>query len=505
MKVLHLPSPEKIPQRAIAGVCSDTRAVKKDDLFVAVVGNQQDSHQLIPAAVHAGATVVVGQKPKDPRWNLPENVLYLQVDQSQKALGLLAAAYYDQPSVALKVIGVTGTSGKTTTTYAIESIFKEADWPCAVLGTIQYRFGEQVLPASHTTPDAPEIQKLFADFRKRKIPAAVMEVSSHALKQFRVRGVAFDGAVFTNLSAEHLDYHPTMEDYFESKSRLFIEELCESQLLGKRPFCVINEDDPAGKTLLQKVQAAQYPQGTPRCLTYSLKNPQASLNCEKLNIGSEGLHLKVRGLQNFSLQSPLFGEFNASNILCAATVGIGLGLPSEKVSAGIAKLLSVPGRLERVPNPHGIFVLVDYAHKPDALEKVLKALRPMVMKGKRLITVFGCGGDRDRTKRPVMGRIASSLSDRTYVTSDNPRTENPEQIIQEITGGIPDLSQVQIQQDRRLAIQQAIQEAASGDFVLIAGKGHEDYQILPAPQNPGGVQKIPFDDRLVAQEALQKR
>jgi len=471
--------PSGLLERPVTSVTANSRDVKPGSIFVAIRGTNQDGHAFVPEALRNGATLIVGESPP------PAAVPFLRVADARVALAQLAATYYQFPSLGLVVLGVTGTSGKTTTTYLIESILNAAGIPTGVIGTVNIRYGNRIFPAEQTTPDAAEIQRLLSEMKAAGCGAVVMEVSSHALRQNRTAYVAFDAAVFTNLSPEHQDFHPDMEHYFKSKEFLFTQSIQQSITMGKKPFCVVNHDDPYGRRLQPEV----------RCLPFELE-------AHGLEITLDGIRGTANGIK---IHSPLTGTFNASNILAAVHVGVGLGLKPQDISAGVTHLQIVPGRLERVANSKGIHVFVDYAHKPDALQKVLETLRNAIRQRNhaRLITVFGCGGDRDRKKRPVMGKIAVELSDRVLITSDNPRTENPDSIIQEIVAGITAGTDractVTVEPDRKKAIQSAIREAHMGDVVLIAGKGHEDYQIISAP---GGTRKIHFDDREVAAEAL---
>lgn len=467
----------------VLAVTSDSRAVGPGTLFVAVKGGASDGHDFIEAARKSGAIAVVGER-------APADSI---VADSREELARLASAFHGHPSRSMLVVGVTGTSGKTTTTYLIESILKAAGHRVGVIGTVNFRFGEKVLLSTHTTPGAVELQQLLAEMKAMGATAVVMEVSSHALKQRRVAAVAFDGMVFTNLSPEHLDFHPDMADYFESKALLFTEYAEASARMGKNPTGAVNLDDTYGEKLLLRLRAS----GSPRTISFGL-SPEADLSCAEIRINLSGINGKAGGIE---IRSGLTGRFNAENILGAAAACKAVGIADEAVQHGIESLKSVPGRLERVENTQGMNVLVDYAHKPDALEKVLKTL--VGVKGSdRLFTVFGCGGDRDRTKRPVMGKIAVTHSNHVIVTSDNPRTENPEAIIREILVGTQGAANFSVEPDRKKAIRAAIGMARPGDIVLIAGKGHEDYQIIADPAAPGGTRKIHFDDREVAAEAI---
>jgi UDP-N-acetylmuramyl-tripeptide synthetase len=416
------------------------------------------------------------------------SIPYIQVRDSRKALARVAAHFYGNPSHSLLMIGVTGTSGKTTTTYLIESILKAAGHEVGVIGTVNFRYGSKIFDSTHTTPAAVELQRLLSEMKFAGCTAVVMEVSSHSLKQHRTSFIAFDGMVFTNLSPEHLDFHTDMDDYFRSKSILFTDMVEYSVSVGKKPYGAVNVDDEYGTRLCKDLETRPYP-------GFSF----GRFGQRYLSVSLAGIQGKVGEIE---VRSALAGQFNAYNILAGLEVTRGLGIQAEAISAGIENLRLVPGRLERVPNAKGVHVFVDYAHKPDALEKVLRTLRE-VRGPHRLLTVFGCGGDRDRKKRPVMGKIAVELSDYVYVTSDNPRTENPEAIISEILAGIPqEFSNYRVESDRKKAIFAAIEEAKTGDLVVIAGKGHENYQIIADSTVPGGTRKIHFDDREVALEAL---
>lgn len=459
-------------------VTSDSRETGPGVIFVAVRGHSQDGHQFLRDASNRNVLLMVGEDPPPSDLKAP----YLRVLDSRIALAHLASAFYGNPSRSLLMVGITGTCGKTTTSYLVESILKSAGHQVGLIGTINFRYGTQILPSTHTTPGAVELQKIISQMRDAGCTAVVMEVSSHALKQKRTASIAFDGMVFTNLSPEHLDFHPDMEDYYQSKAILFSEVAEFSVLSGKSPVGVINRADEYGRRLLTELK------GSTRH-SYALREFEGG---EGMQVTLEGISGQIDGI---SIESQLTGAFNGSNIAAAVQLAQGLKIPREKIEEGIKSLGGVPGRLERVPNTRGIHVWVDYAHKPDALENVLTTLNG-IRRGHRLITVFGCGGDRDRTKRPVMGKIAVEKSDRVIITSDNPRTEDPNSIIQEILREIQSNSKVIVEVNRKKAIFEAIRCAQSGDLVLIAGKGHEDYQII-------GTTKIHFDDREVALEAFQ--
>jgi UDP-N-acetylmuramoyl-L-alanyl-D-glutamate--2,6-diaminopimelate ligase len=470
-------------------VTADSREVRPGSVFVAVKGTSVDGHAFVKDVAEAGAALLIGQE------IVAAKVPFINVKDTRSALSLLAAGFYGNPTKDMVAVGVTGTSGKTTTTYFIESVLAKAGRKVGVIGTINFRFDGKELPSSHTTPGPVELQKLLSEMRGQGCDAVVMEVSSHALKQHRVAGVYFDAMVFSNLSPEHLDYHPDMEDYFQSKAMLFREYAESSRKAGKNPFGAVNGDDPYGVRLLKELKAG----GATSFSSYGI-GEENDYSGKSLKIDLSGVRGKVKGI---AVSSPLTGKFNAYNILAALAALKGLGIGDNIVADGIRSLKCVPGRLERVPNGAGINVIVDYAHKPDALEKVLKTLRE-VRGSNRLITVFGCGGDRDRTKRPIMGKLAVELSDHVFITSDNPRTENPEGIIKEILVGTAGFKNFSVSPDRKESISAAVRFARPGDLVLIAGKGHEDYQIILDPSQPGKTKKIHFDDREVAAAEIAK-
>ncbi|MEB3233278.1 MAG: UDP-N-acetylmuramoyl-L-alanyl-D-glutamate--2,6-diaminopimelate ligase, partial [Leptolyngbyaceae bacterium] len=401
----------------------------------------------------------------------------------------LATAFFEAPGRSLRLVGVTGTNGKTTTTHLIEYLLNQAQQPTALLGTLYSRWPGYSQTALHTTPFAVTLQGQLAMAREAGCQFGVMEVSSHALAQHRVLGCPFEVAVFTNLTQDHLDYHKDLDDYFAAKALLF-----NPDYLTQR--AVINGDDPFGQKLVAQIKQGHE---AAHIWTYSTTRTDVDLFTTHLHYGANGvtgeLHTPA-GTMPFS--SPLVGQFNIENLLAAVGAALQLDLTLEAIVTAIAQFPGVPGRMERVQvtADQDIGVIVDYAHTPDSLENLLKAARPFAQG--RLICVFGCGGDRDRTKRPQMGEIAARLSDWAIVTSDNPRTENPEQILQDIVAGIPNSVVPLVEGDRAAAIQTAILEAKPGDTVLIAGKGHEDYQIL-------GTEKVHFDDREQARMALNQR
>jgi UDP-N-acetylmuramoyl-L-alanyl-D-glutamate--2,6-diaminopimelate ligase len=472
-------------QIKVQGVTADSRQVKAGMVFVATRGESQDGHRFISQAHQAGAALIVGEDPA------PAGIPYVQVANGRLALARLASAFYQNPSHQMLMVGVTGTSGKTTTSYLVESILKAAGHEVGLIGTVVFRYKGKILGSTHTTPGAVELQRLLAEMRDAGCTAVVMEVSSHALKQHRAAYLAFDAMIFTNLTPEHLDFHPDMEDYFGAKAMLFTDFAAESRRVGKAPVASICVDSEWGQRLVRELKARK-PCEMERIITFGVDAP-AELSSSTLKMDLNGIHGESSGVK---IDSALTAKFNIANILGAVGAALALKIKAQAIAQGISDLKAVPGRLEAVPNTKGIHVLVDYAHKPDALEKALHTLRG-IKGSNRLITVFGCGGDRDRTKRPVMGRLAAELSDLAIVTSDNPRTEDPQAIIAEIVGGMAGHTHYSVEPDRKKAIFAAIQKAEQGDIVFIAGKGHEDYQII-------GTTKIHFDDREVAREALNK-
>lgn len=489
----------------IQGLAYDSRAVKPRDLFFALPGAKTDGHDFISQAMARGAAASIVER----KVSLPEAATWVRVASVRRVMGLCAAKFFAYPSRQMVLVGVTGTNGKTTTTYLLESIFSAAGLVTGVIGTINYRYRDRLLPAHHTTPESVELQAILAEMAASAVQGVAMEVSSHALELERVRGMEFDVALFTNLSRDHLDFHVDMERYFAAKTKLFTDYLTASP--KKKKFAVIHGEDPRGKELLRRSRQAGI-----EVLSYG-KGRQWDVYPMEAQDGLEGLKGKIRLKdQTMAFSSHLIGSANLENILGAAAVGLVLGLSPEVIAKGLGQLKAVPGRLEKIGNDLGISVLIDYAHTPDALERMLGALRPLT--AGRLIALFGCGGDRDRGKRPLMGEIGARLSDLLVLTSDNPRSEDPARIIEEIEAGVEKTKLKQfstsdfrfsisnpksgrgyfVEPDRRAAIRLALRLADRGDLVLIAGKGHEDYQIL-------GSERIHFDDREVAREELGRR
>jgi UDP-N-acetylmuramoyl-L-alanyl-D-glutamate--2,6-diaminopimelate ligase len=489
-------------EQEVTGLAYDSRKATAGQIFFAVPGEKTDGHEYIGEAVKRGAAGVVLSRPGS--W--PKAPATIRVGNVRGSMGVWAAHFYRRPSRNLKLVGVTGTNGKTTLTYLVESMLQAAGLEPGVIGTINYRYRGHETPSHHTTPESLDLQELLAEMARAGVRSVAMEVSSHALAQERVRGLEFDVGVFTNLSRDHLDYHPNMDAYFQAKSRLFTDYLKESGKPNKA--AIVYGEDPRGNELIAACRA----QGL---AIWSYGEGQQwdvhPINVEK-DVG--GLRGRIQAKdRSFDFASALLGYANLQNILGAVGVGCALELNTEAIVRGIERLKIVPGRLEKVPTDYGVTVLVDYAHTPDALEKVTSVVRSLAEK--KLITVFGCGGDRDRGKRPLMGEIAARLSDVAILTSDNPRTEDPMAILNEVEEGVRkagvkkmEVSNLDsgagsqetesfycVEADRRAAIRLALRAAKTGDVVLIAGKGHEDYQIL-------GTQKIHFDDREVAREQL---
>ena len=489
LKTAALPVPEGFPNPGIEAITCDSRSVGPGCLFVGLPGERVDGGQFWKAALEAGAAAaMIGAEAAASHPPTSEDpVLVLPAPVAHWA-GELAAAFWQQPSSRLHLIGVTGTNGKTTTTHLIEHLSAECGRPAALFGTLVNRWPGHSITSTHTTAVADRLQAQLAEALAGGTQVAAMEVSSHALDQRRVAGCRFAGAVFTNLTQDHLDYHPSMEDYFEAKARLFDEPF----LVGDGPSAVVNVDDPWGRRLADRLGERAW-----RC---SLEQ-QADLcmrDLEMTSAGVQGLLITPKGDARF--HSPLVGRFNLMNVMQAVGALLQQGLPLPLLLEALPQFRGVPGRMERVmpgapTAEQRPAVLVDYAHTPDGLRSALEACRPFA--DGRLICVFGCGGDRDRGKRPQMAAIAAELADAVVVTSDNPRTEDPDQILMDVVQGLPSDAERVVEADRAVAIAQAIAASEPGDLVLIAGKGHEDYQIL-------GTEKVHFDDREEAEKALRR-
>ncbi|MDX2493841.1 MAG: UDP-N-acetylmuramoyl-L-alanyl-D-glutamate--2,6-diaminopimelate ligase [Desulfuromusa sp.] len=473
----------------VSGLACDSRQIQADMLFFALPGVKVDGFDYLPQALQAGATAVVAEQ-------IPEgcaaNICYIKVANVRQAMAVMAAEFYGNPTDGISVIGVTGTNGKTTITYLLEAIFAQAGFSPAVFGTIEYRFGQSRYEASNTTPESIDLLRMMADFRQQGADIMILEVSSHALEQHRVDGISFDAAVFTNLTQDHLDYHETLERYFASKRRLFTD------LLGSG-IAVINREDACGAELLKENQS---------WVSFGL-DERANVYPHQVEVGRD----RISGLfsseqEDVVVESGMIGDFNVSNLLAAVATALQFGIGNEVIAKGISGAPQVPGRVEKVENNQGVLALVDYSHTSDALEQALKTLSKLDCQ--RLLTIVGCGGDRDQGKRPVMAAVAVKYSNLAIFTSDNPRTEDPFKILEQIRGGAvaagskelsEDLAAVEdgfiVIPDRRAAIEFAGNLAKQGDLLLVAGKGHEDYQVL-------GTEKIHFDDREELSRVLNK-
>ncbi|MFL6298130.1 MAG: UDP-N-acetylmuramoyl-L-alanyl-D-glutamate--2,6-diaminopimelate ligase [Actinomycetes bacterium] len=463
-------------ETTVTDVVLDTRRVVPGALFCCVPGARVDGHDLAGKALDAGASALCVQRPLD--LEAPQ----LLVGRVRDVLAPLATAFFDHPSRRLELVGVTGTNGKTTTTFMLEAIFRAAGRIPGVVGTVEVRMGDERRPAVHTTPEAPDLQRLLAEMADAGVQAAAMEVSSHGLALHRVDGTGFRAAIFTNLTQDHLDFHADLDDYFQAKRRLFTSPFT--------PLGVVNVDDHHGRLLAQTAEVATVTTGTADDAQWRATDVAASLDQTSFRVRSPAGSIPVR--------LRLAGQFNVANALGALAAADALGIGLETAAAGLETLAGVPGRFERVDAGQPFTVLVDYAHTPDSLDNLLRAARAVT--GGRVIVVFGCGGDRDRAKRPLMGEIAGRLADMAVVTSDNPRSEDPEAIVAQVAEGVahtagPDGFLVEV--DRRAAIRAALAMAGPGDAVLLAGKGHEQGQEF------AGGRKVPFDDQVVATEELK--
>lgn len=483
----------------IRGICYDSRQVSPGDLFVALTGAVNDGHGYIHRALELGAAALVVE-------HIPEGVDLgespaVVVPDSRRALAPLAMHFFGDPSEELDLVGITGTNGKTSTGYLTEAILRAAGISTGLIGTVEIRYAEEQIPAVNTTPESLDLQRVLRAMRTRDIEAVVMEVSSHGLELGRVRGCRFKVAAFTNLTQDHLDFHPDMDAYLTSKSLLFREHLSDS------PQAVVNIDDPVSDSII--ATARQAGAEILRCSRKAESEAEIKLVGAEIRLSGTRAQINLKG-ETVDVELPLLGDFNLENLLVACGIAVALKIDSKDIAAGVSACPQVPGRMELVhddldANPT---VIVDYAHTPDAVEKLLQAVRPLC--DGRLITVFGCGGDRDRTKRPLMAEAVARASDLALATSDNPRTEDPRQILRDVEVGLSSLESCgpddlgsrsgcyAIIENRRTAIQRAMAIARPEDTVVLAGKGHEDYQIV-------GREKLPFDDRVEARTALALR
>jgi UDP-N-acetylmuramoyl-L-alanyl-D-glutamate--2,6-diaminopimelate ligase len=460
----------------IRGIAYSSKSVEPGHLFAALKGEKTDGHDFVPEAVERGAAAVLSDRPKPP----DVQPVWIQVSDPREALALAAANFYGHPSDKMKVVGITGTKGKTTITFILESILKKAGSAPGVIGTITHRGPGFELEAKRTTPEAPDLQRLLTDMLDRGVTHCLIEVSSHALDLKRVWGVSFDVAVFTNLSGEHLDYHQSLEEYFVAKKKLFF-------LNSKNRTAIVNQDDPWGKRLV-----AELPMTT---ITFGLE-PEALVRGERYRSNGAGIEALVRypGGQTV-VTSTLTGKHNLSNILASFAVALALGVPPQIIREGIADLKQVPGRFEKIENSRGLNIYVDYAHTDSALRSLLEAVREL--KPTRILLVFGAGGDRDKSKRSRMGEVAGTFADWIFLTSDNPRSEDPMAIIAEIEKGVQNTGSRKygVIPDRREAIEKALAFAKKGDFVLVVGKGHERTQVIKEAI-------LPFNDAEVIRQIL---
>jgi UDP-N-acetylmuramoyl-L-alanyl-D-glutamate--2,6-diaminopimelate ligase len=467
----------------VTGVEYDSRQVKPGDIFVAMKGESSDGNRFIEQAIAAGAVAVITDSDRTPR-----NVAWAKVARGRRALAVVSANFYQHPAGKIAITGITGTNGKSTTAFILESILHTAGRKTALVGTIEYHVGGKVLPAPHTTPESLELQRLFHQAVTAGETEAVMEVSSHALSQERTFGIPFDVAVFTNLTRDHLDYHGTMDEYFAAKRILFSGSGTHAPRVA-----VLNADDDCGLQLKKFCQGA----GSD-VITYAISG--ADFHASKLEVTGRGTRFQlITPDDSIPLASPLIGRVNVYNILGASAAAYARGCSVEAIASGIAGLARVPGRFERLDCSQPFTVVVDYAHTDDALRNLTSLAREFVKHdGGRVITVFGCGGNRDRSKRPLMGEAAGRGSDFVVLTSDNPRNESPLAIINDAVIGVQRSGvKYTIEADRRVAIRTALAQARPKDIVLLAGKGHEKVQIV-------GAESIPFDDRQVATEILRE-
>ena len=471
--------------RQVSAVAYDSRQVTPGTVFVAIRGEHADGNRFVGDALARGAVAVVSEQPRPSAGEEPKlgaEVAWVQVEEPRQALAIMAANFYGRPAEALEVVGITGTNGKTTTSFLVDSILRAAGHRTGLFGTIVYRTPKGETPAKHTTPESLELQKFFAQVREEGGTHSTMEVSSHALALDRVWGCRFAAAIFTNLTRDHLDFHKTMDAYGAAKRRLF-----EGTGAGAPRVGVVNEDDPWSEHLLGLAG---------RTLTYGL-GPGAEVTTKRFALAFTGLEFTVQTPEGkLEIQSPLVGKINVYNILGAVAAAVGMGVPRGAIERGIGECRSVPGRFERVDCGQPFLVIVDYAHTDDALRNLLETAREL-RSGGRIITLFGCGGDRDRTKRPLMGEAAGRLSDLVVLTSDNPRGEDPLNIINDALVGLQRTgTEYVVEADRARAVQMAIERAQAGDIVLLAGKGHETYQVLRD-------RTIDYDDREEARSVLR--
>lgn len=473
------------PAMLIKGIAYDSRQVEPGFLFVAIEGFNSDGHEYINEAIKRGAAAVVMQRPV----SIPAGTAWVLTDNTRQALALISARFFGNPSEKMKMIGITGTNGKTTTSNLVTAVLQAAGLKCGLIGTIQNQIDDRILPVKHTTPESLDLQRLLAEMLSAGVQVCVMEVSSHALALHRVDGCQFDAVILTNFTQDHLDFHENMQDYLAAKLKLFSGLSAGDANKGVK-YSVVNADGNRAADFLKASGSVVY--------TYGINSP-ADVWAENIEVKATGVYFTIKGKWGgCPLNLKITGLFNVYNALAAFTTTAAMGTPVATIKNALENVKGVPGRFEQVDAGQDFTVIVDYAHTPDGLENILKTARQLTRA--RLITVFGCGGDRDRKKRPLMGRIAASYSDYMVITSDNPRTEDPVKIIEEVEEGVKlavKKDRYMLETDRRQAIRSAVAMAKRDDVVVIAGKGHEDYQII-------GTEKFPFDDRLEAKAALEE-
>ncbi len=463
-------------EQDITGICFDSRKVSASSMFIATVGTVADGHQFISSAIEKGASVIVCEKlPK----KLDATVTYVVVDNSSRAMGLIAAAYYQHPSKKLKLVGVTGTNGKTTVATLLSNLFQELGYKVGLLSTVENKINNTVIPSTHTTPDSITINELLLDMIAANCDYCFMEVSSHATVQERIAGLSFTGAIFTNISHDHLDFHQTFEEYIKAK-KYFFDQLPASA------FALTNSDDKRGAVMLQNTKAHAKTYALQSMATFKAKIIENQFSGLFLNIDAEEVWFKM------------VGSFNAYNLLAVYATAMLLDQDKTRVLTILSTLSGAEGRFDYTIAPNGVIGIVDYAHTPDAIKNVLQTIANIRKGNETVIAIVGCGGDRDKTKRPIMAEVACKLSDKVILTSDNPRTEDPAAILKEMEAGVPiSLKKKTITiQDRKEAIRTACHLAKSGDIILLAGKGHEKYQEI------NGV-KFPFDDKQIFSEIME--
>nr|WKN38012.1 UDP-N-acetylmuramoyl-L-alanyl-D-glutamate--2,6-diaminopimelate ligase [Tunicatimonas sp. TK19036] len=466
----------------VAAVHFDSRKVEADSVFVAVSGTQVDGHQYISTALEKGATSIICERMPDEK---QEGVTYVEVADSAKALGLMAANFYDNPTAKLQLVAVTGTNGKTTVVTLLHQLFMQLGYQTGLLSTVNNKINDEVIPSTHTTPDAVQLNALLAWMVKQGCTHAFMEASSHAIVQQRMAGLKLAGAIFTNISHDHLDYHHTFEEYIKAKKKLFDD-------LPKSAFALVNIDDKRGRIMVQNTAAD--------VKTFSLKS-MSDFKTKVLTNSLQGLELEMSGgtITGQTVWFPLIGDFNAYNLLATFGAAVMLGEGEEEVLTQLSGVQPARGRFEQIHSPNEVTAIVDYAHTPDALENVLKTIQNVRTNNETVICIVGCGGDRDKAKRPKMAAIAAHLSDKVILTSDNPRSEDPEEIIRDMQAGVGAsyYKKVVSITNRKEAIKTACLMAEKGDIILVAGKGHETYQEIK------GV-KHDFDDKKVLEEIFQE-